>query len=38
MVGGICLGWFTPSEAAAIGAAGTGIISYLHGGLNLNTL
>jgi len=33
VVGGIYLGWFTPTEAAAIGAAGTGIIAYLNGGL-----
>lgn len=34
VVGGIYLGWFTPTEAAAIGAAGTGIIAWLNGGLN----
>ena len=33
VVGGIYLGWFTPTEAAAIGAAGTGIIAWLNGGL-----
>jgi len=33
VVGGIYLGWFTPTEAAAIGAAGTGIIAYFNGGL-----
>ncbi|MEP0943323.1 MAG: TRAP transporter large permease [Rhizobiaceae bacterium] len=34
VVGGIYLGWFTPTEAAAIGAAGTGIIALANGGLN----
>ncbi len=34
VVGGIYLGWFTPTEAAAIGAAGTGIIAWLNGGLS----
>ncbi|MFK7967159.1 MAG: TRAP transporter large permease [Burkholderiaceae bacterium] len=38
VVGGIYLGWFTPTEAAAIGAAGTGIIAYLNGGLTRSTL
>jgi tripartite ATP-independent transporter DctM subunit len=33
VVGGIYLGWFTPTEAAAIGAAGTGIIALFNGGL-----
>ena len=33
VVGGIYLGWFTPTEAAAIGAAGTGIIAWASGGL-----
>ena len=33
VVGGIYLGWFTPTEAAAIGAAGTGIIALVNGGL-----
>ena len=31
VVGGIYLGWFTPTEAAAIGAAGTGIAAMLSG-------
>jgi C4-dicarboxylate transporter DctM subunit len=38
VVGGIYLGWFTPTEAAAVGTAGTGIIAILHGGLNRKTL
>jgi tripartite ATP-independent transporter DctM subunit len=32
VIGGIYFGWFTPTEAAAIGAAGTGIIAFLRGG------
>lgn len=38
VVGGIYLGWFTPTEAAAVGAAGTGIIALLNGGLTFATL
>ncbi|MGB1208048.1 MAG: TRAP transporter large permease, partial [Paracoccaceae bacterium] len=38
VVGGIYLGWFTPTEAAAIGALGTGIIAWLRGGLTWRTL
>lgn len=38
VVGGIYLGWFTPTEAAAIGAAGTGLVAWAKGGLNRNTL
>ncbi len=34
VVGGIYLGWFTPTEGAAVGAAGTGIIALLSGNLN----
>ncbi|SFZ84760.1 TRAP transporter, DctM subunit [Devosia enhydra] len=34
VVGGIYFGWFTPTEAAAIGAAGTGIIAIANRGLN----
>ena len=37
VVGGIYFGWFTPTEAAAIGAAGTGIIALINGGLNRRT-
>jgi tripartite ATP-independent transporter DctM subunit len=33
VVGGIYLGVFTPTEGAAVGAAGTGIIALLNGGL-----
>lgn len=38
VVGGIYLGWFTPTEGAAVGAAGTGLIALLNRGLNLRTL
>ncbi|MEP4039115.1 TRAP transporter large permease [Pseudophaeobacter sp.] len=34
VVGGIYLGWFTPTEGAAVGAAGTGIIALLSGNLS----
>lgn len=33
VVGGIYLGWFTPTEGAAVGAAGTGIIALWSGNL-----
>lgn len=33
VVGGIYMGVFTPTEAAAIGAAGTGAIAWVNGGL-----
>ena len=38
VVGGIYLGWFTPTEGAAIGALGTGIIAWRAGGLTRTTL
>lgn len=38
VVGGIYLGWFTPTEGAAVGAAGTGLIALVNGGLNRTTL
>ncbi|SLN21894.1 Sialic acid TRAP transporter permease protein SiaT [Roseivivax jejudonensis] len=34
VVGGIYLGWFTPTEGAAVGAAGTGIAALLSGNLS----
>jgi tripartite ATP-independent transporter DctM subunit len=37
VLGGIYLGWFTPTEGAAVGAAGTGIIALLNGGLTRKT-
>ena len=38
VVGGIYLGWFTPTEGAAVGAAGTGLIALINGGLTKRTL
>lgn len=38
VVGGIYVGWFTPTEAAAVGAFGTGLIAFLNGGLTRETL
>ena len=38
VVGGIYLGWFTPTEGASIGAAGTGLIALLRGNLNWDVL
>jgi len=38
VVGGIYLGWFTPTEAAAIGAAGTGIIAWSNGALTKQSI
>ena len=32
------MGWFTPTEGAAVGAAGTGLIALLNGGLTWRTL
>ncbi|MEM6477440.1 MAG: TRAP transporter large permease subunit, partial [Pseudomonadota bacterium] len=34
VVGGIYLGWFTPTEGAAVGAFGTGLIAFARGNLN----
>lgn len=38
VIGGIYRGIFTPTEAAAVGAFGTGILALLRGKLNLKTL
>ncbi|MFW8633760.1 TRAP transporter large permease [Cribrihabitans pelagius] len=38
VVGGIYLGWFTPTEGAAVGAFGTGFIAWMNGGLTRATL
>lgn len=38
VVGGIYRGWFTPTEGAAVGAAGTGLIAIINGGLRWDTL
>lgn len=34
VIGGIYLGWFTPTEGAAVGAAGTGLVAWINGGLD----
>jgi tripartite ATP-independent transporter DctM subunit len=33
VIGGIYAGWFTPTEGAAVGAAGTGLVALINGGL-----
>ncbi|MFM2277991.1 MAG: hypothetical protein RLZZ444_222, partial [Pseudomonadota bacterium] len=38
VVGGIYLGWFTPTQAAAVGAVGTGLIAWWRGGLGQGAL
>jgi tripartite ATP-independent transporter DctM subunit len=38
MIGGIYLGWFTPTEGGAIGAGGAGIIAMLSKNFKLNDL
>lgn len=38
VVGGIYGGWFTPTEGAAVGALGTGLIAFFQGGLTWRTL
>jgi len=38
VVGGIYRGWFTPTEGAAFGALGTGLIALFNGGLTRKTL
>jgi tripartite ATP-independent transporter DctM subunit len=38
VVGGIYLGWFTPTEGAAVGAFGTGLIAWFAGGLTRSSL
>ena len=38
VVGGIYQGWFTPTEGAAVGAAGTGFIAWINGGLTRATV
>jgi tripartite ATP-independent transporter DctM subunit len=34
VIGGIYAGWFTPTEGAAVGAAGTGLVALVNGGLS----
>ncbi|MBT8410734.1 MAG: TRAP transporter large permease [Octadecabacter sp.] len=38
VVGGIYRGWFSPTEGAAVGAFGTGVIAWAGGGLTRKTL
>ncbi len=38
VVGGIYRGWFTPTEGAAVGAFGTGLIAWISGGLTRTSL
>ncbi len=38
VVGGIYLGWFTPTEGAAVGALGTGVIAWFSGGLTRESM
>lgn len=38
VVGGIYLGWFTPTQAAAVGAAGAGLVAFMNGGLDRKSL
>lgn len=38
VIGGIYLGWFTPTEGAAVGAFGTGALAFTHGGMRLSGL
>jgi C4-dicarboxylate transporter, DctM subunit len=38
VVGGIYAGWFTPTEGAAVGATGTGLIAWANGGLTRATM
>ena len=38
VVGGIYMGIFTPTEGAAVGALGTGLIALVNGGLNRHSL
>ena len=33
VIGGIYMGWFTPTEGAAVGAGATGLAAWLNGGL-----
>jgi C4-dicarboxylate transporter, DctM subunit len=33
VIGGIYRGWFTPTEGAAVGTFGTGLLAVLHGGM-----
>lgn len=35
VITGMYRGWFTPTEAAAVGAFGAGLLAFLHGGLRM---
>ena len=34
VIGGIYMGWFTPTEGAAVGAGTTGLYAFFNGGLD----
>ena len=36
VVGGIYMGWFSPTEAASIGAFGVGLLAIILGGMRWN--
>jgi tripartite ATP-independent transporter DctM subunit len=38
VIGGIYFGWFTPTEGAAVGAAGTGVLALTRGRMGLSGL
>lgn len=38
VITGMYRGWFTPTEAAAIGAFGAGVLAFLHGGMRFSGL
>ena len=38
VIGGIYLGWFTPTEAAAVGAVATGLLAFVKGGMGRQAL
>lgn len=38
VIAGMYRGWFTPTEAAAVGAFGAGVLAILHGGMRLEGL
>ena len=38
MIGGIYLGWFTPTEGGAIGAIGTGLLAFLNNNFKFKDL
>jgi tripartite ATP-independent transporter DctM subunit len=38
VIGGIYIGWFTPTEGAAVGAFGTGLVAFTRGRMGLRDL